>query len=57
MLKDASLQTPPSIAGVVIDTKLFSRAKKTTKAEEKAQIEKLDIKHDKAVKDLKNYAD
>jgi DNA-directed RNA polymerase subunit beta len=53
-VKDASLKTPPSIAGVVIDTKLFSRAKKTTKAEEKAQIEKLDNKHDKAVKDLKN---
>jgi DNA-directed RNA polymerase subunit beta len=53
-VKDASLKTPPSIAGVVIDTKLFSRAKKTTKAEEKAQLEKLDIKHDKAVKDLKN---
>src|SRR6195952_3480927 len=53
-VKDASLKTPPSIAGVVIDTKLFSRAKKTTKAEEKAQLEKLDAKHDKAVKDLKN---
>jgi DNA-directed RNA polymerase subunit beta len=53
-VKDASLKTPPSIAGVVIDTKLFSRAKKTSKAEEKAQIEKLDNKHDKAVKDLKN---
>src|SRR5476649_2895213 len=53
-VKDASLKTPPSIAGVVIDTKLFSRAKKTTKAEEKAQLEKLDSKHDKAVKDLKN---
>jgi DNA-directed RNA polymerase beta subunit len=34
-VKDASLKTPPSIHGVVIDTKLFSRAKKTTKAEEK----------------------
>jgi len=53
-VKDASLKTPPSIAGVVIDTKLFSRAKKTTKAEEKAQLEKLDTKHDKANKDLKN---
>ncbi|MFD1258251.1 DNA-directed RNA polymerase subunit beta [Mucilaginibacter terrae] len=52
-VKDASLKTPPSIAGVVIDTKLFSRAKKTTKAEEKAQLEKLENKHDKAVKDLK----
>jgi len=53
-VKDASLKTPPSIAGVVIDTKLFSRAKKTSKAEEKAQLEKLDTKHDKAVKELKN---
>ena len=53
-VKDASLKTPPSIAGVVIDTKLFSRAKKTSKAEEKAQLEKLDHKHEKAVKDLKN---
>ncbi|QEM12006.1 MULTISPECIES: DNA-directed RNA polymerase subunit beta [Mucilaginibacter] len=53
-VKDASLKTPPSIAGVVIDTKLFSRAKKTSKAEEKAQLEKLDTRHEKAVKDLKN---
>ncbi|TWJ04608.1 DNA-directed RNA polymerase subunit beta [Mucilaginibacter frigoritolerans] len=53
-VKDASLKTPPSIAGVVIDTKLFSRAKKTSKAEEKAQLEKLDNKHEKAIKDLKN---
>ena len=53
-VKDASLKTPPSIAGVVIDTKLFSRAKKTTKAEEKSQLEKLDTKHEKAIKELKN---
>jgi DNA-directed RNA polymerase subunit beta len=53
-VQDASLKTPPSIAGVVIDTKLFSRAKKTSKAEEKAQLEKLDTKHDKATKELKN---
>ena len=53
-VKDASLKTPPSINGVVIDTKLFSRAKKTSKAEEKAAIEKLDTKHEKAIKDLKN---
>jgi len=53
-VKDASLKTPPSIAGVVIDTKLFSRAKKTSKAEEKAQLEKLDTKHEKAIKELKN---
>ena len=53
-VKDASLKTPPSIAGVVIDTKLFSRAKKTSKAEEKAQLDKLETKHEKATKDLKN---
>jgi DNA-directed RNA polymerase subunit beta len=53
-VKDASLKTPPSISGVVIDTKLFSRAKKTTKAEEKAQLEKLDNKHEKAIRELKN---
>jgi DNA-directed RNA polymerase subunit beta len=53
-VKDASLKTPPSIHGVVIDTKLFSRAKKTTKQEEKNMIEKLDAKHNKAVKELKD---
>ncbi|RYE32639.1 MAG: DNA-directed RNA polymerase subunit beta, partial [Sphingobacteriaceae bacterium] len=53
-VKDASLKTPPSISGVVIDTKLFSRAKKTSKAEEKIALEKLDNKHDKNIKDLKN---
>jgi len=52
-VKDASLKTPPSISGVVIDTKLFSRAKKTSKAEEKAQLEKLDNKHERAIKELK----
>ncbi len=52
-VKDASLKTPPSIKGVVIDSKLFSRAKKTSKAEEKALIEKLDAKHEKAVRELR----
>ncbi|WP_069660724.1 DNA-directed RNA polymerase subunit beta [Arcticibacter eurypsychrophilus] len=52
-VKDASLKTPPSIRGVVIDTKLFSRAKKTSKAEEKAQLEKLDSSHNRASKSLK----
>jgi len=53
-VKDASLKTPPSINGVVIDTKLFSRAKKTSKAEEKAALEKLDVHHDRNVKGLKD---
>ncbi len=53
-VKDASLKTPPSIHGVVIDTKLFARAKKTTKAEEKAELEKLDVRFEKASKALKD---
>jgi len=53
-VKDASLKTPPSIQGVVIDTKLFSRSKKSTKAEEKAALEELDNRFNKAVKNLKD---
>ena len=53
-VKDASLKTPPSIHGVVIDTKLFSRAKKTTRAEEKALVEKLDANFAKSNKDLRD---
>jgi DNA-directed RNA polymerase subunit beta len=43
-VKDASLKVPPSIRGVVIDKKLFSRAikDKKAKADEKVIIEKLD---------------
>lgn len=48
-VKDASLKAPPSIKGVVIDTKLFSRAKKEKggKNEEKLLIDKVDKEHDK----------
>lgn len=52
-VKDASLKAPPSINGVVIDTKLFSRAKKTTKSNEKVLLEKLDAEHDRNVINLK----
>ena len=52
-VKDASLKTPPSITGVVIDTKLFSRAKKTSRAEEKSMLDKLEAKYSKAVRELK----
>ncbi len=50
-VKDASLKAPPSIKGVVIDTKLFSRAKKEKggKLEEKATLDKIDKQHDKNV--------
>lgn len=53
-VKDASLKTPPSISGVVVDTKLFARAKKLTKDEEKKALEQLDIDHEKALKVLKD---
>ncbi|MFM2017899.1 MAG: hypothetical protein RL007_1555 [Bacteroidota bacterium] len=43
-VKDASLKVPPSIRGVIIDKKLFSRAikDKKAKADEKTLVEKLD---------------
>ncbi|GAA4303839.1 DNA-directed RNA polymerase subunit beta [Compostibacter hankyongensis] len=52
--KDASLKAPPSTVGVVIDKKLFSRAKKdkNTKAREKTAIEKLEKNHQKNEEDL-----
>jgi len=53
-VKDASLKTPPSIHGVVVDTKLFARAKKMTKDEEKKALEQLDTNHEKALKVLKD---
>ncbi len=53
-VKDASLKTPPSINGVVIDTKLFSRAKKVAKEEEKKALDQLDTQHTKALKALKD---
>jgi DNA-directed RNA polymerase subunit beta len=48
-VKDASLKAPPSTDGVVIDKKLFERAKKDKqgKAKEKVVIEKLDKEHEK----------
>src|SRR5690606_21556412 len=44
----------PSINGVVIDTKLFSRAKKVAKEEEKKALDQLDAQHAKALKALKD---
>src|SRR3546814_2833716 len=38
----------------LIDTKLFSRSKKTSKAEEKVALEELDNRFNKAVKILKD---
>ncbi len=54
-VKDASLKAPPSSTGVVIDKKLFSRAKKEklSKQEEKARVSKLQDEHEKQVKEIK----
>ncbi len=52
--KDASLKAPNGVEGVVIDKKLFQRAKKdkNAKVREKASIDKLEKIHDKNVQDL-----
>lgn len=46
-VKDASLKAPPSLRGVVIDKKLFSRRikDKHTKSDEKPLLEKLEKEH------------
>ena len=53
-VKDASLKAPPSTVGVVIDRKLFSRAKKdkNAKGKEKTLLDKLEKEHEKNVKAL-----
>ena len=52
-VKDASLKASPSLKGVVIDTKLFARAKKMSKEVERKTLEKLETAHERAVKILK----
>ncbi len=54
-VKDASLKAPPSMKGVVIDKKLFSRIIKDRKAKarEKDDIKKLDDDYHKDVEKLK----
>jgi len=55
-VKDASLKAPPSLSGVVIDKKLFSRIIKDRKAksEEKPVLAKIDAERDKDLAELKN---
>ena len=55
-VKDASLKAQPSLYGVVIDKRLFSRANhdKKSKAAEKAQLEKLDAAFNEQVAQLRN---
>src|SRR5436305_854983 len=52
--KDASLKAPNGTEGVVIDKKLFQRAKKDKngKIREKAQLEKVEKVHEKNVADI-----
>ena len=53
--KDASLKAPNGVEGVVINKKLFQRAKKdkNAKIREKAALEKLEKQHEKNENDLK----
>ncbi len=54
-VKDASLKAPPSTEGIIIDKKLFARAKKdkTKKAQEKELLSKLELQHNGVVNELK----
>ncbi|MFN5458723.1 MAG: DNA-directed RNA polymerase subunit beta [Bacteroidota bacterium] len=54
-VKDASLKVPPSLKGVIIDKKLFSRAIKDKKAklEEKPMLDRLDRDHENNMSALK----
>ena len=53
-VKDASLKAPSGTEGMVIDKKLFQRAKKdkNAKVREKAQLEKVEKVHEKNEIDL-----
>ena len=55
-VKDASLKAPPSTEGVVIDKKLFARAKKdkNSKVREKTALDKLDKEFERAADNLKD---
>ncbi|MBC3541914.1 DNA-directed RNA polymerase subunit beta [Rufibacter sediminis] len=55
-VKDASLKAPPSLNGVVIETKLFSRPKKdkNLRAKSKKEVEELKVKYNSELKAVKN---
>lgn len=55
-VKDASLKVSPSVEGVVVNKKLFSRKikDKRAKLEEKTLLEELEEKHNKDVAELKS---
>jgi DNA-directed RNA polymerase subunit beta len=55
-VKDASLKAPPSLNGIVIDKKLFSRTikDKRRRADDKDLLKKLEIKYDLLFRELKD---
>tara|TARA_B100002052_G_scaffold210180_1_gene192259 strand:+ start:405 stop:4208 length:3804 start_codon:yes stop_codon:yes gene_type:complete len=55
-VKDASLKAPPSLNGIVIDKKLFTRTvkDKRRRADDKEELKKLEIKYDLLFKELKS---
>ncbi len=55
-VKDSSLKANPSLSGVVIDKKLFSRAVKTreSKKQDKETLKKIDEEYEAKVNDLKD---
>ena len=55
-VKDASLKAPPSLNGIVIDKKLFTRTikDKQKRADDKELLKKLEISYDLLFKDLKS---
>ncbi|WP_370582897.1 DNA-directed RNA polymerase subunit beta [Pontibacter sp. 172403-2] len=55
-VKDASLKAPPSLNGVVIETKLFSRPKKdkNLRAKSKKEVEELKARYSKDLTVIKN---
>ncbi|WP_185872089.1 DNA-directed RNA polymerase subunit beta [Blattabacterium cuenoti] len=55
-VKDASLRAEPSLFGIVIDTKLFTRSikDKKTRVQDKIQIESLEKEYEKKFLDIKN---
>lgn len=54
-VKDASLKAPPSTEGVVVEKRLFKRAKKdkVQKAKDKKMLLKLDSDHEKALETMR----
>ncbi|MGI6243338.1 MAG: DNA-directed RNA polymerase subunit beta [Prevotella sp.] len=55
-VKDSSLKANPSLSGVIIDRKLFSRAEKTreSKKQDKILLQKIDEEYDAKRDELKN---